>query len=216
MIQQNLVVGKLQTNCYVLTDEATRETLIIDPGADAPQILAAVRAQNGVVRLIVLTHYHFDHLLAAAEVRAQTGAPLAIHALETELLTDPPRLLRAMAPNIPRGLIAERALQDDEIIQVSGIAAQVLHTPGHSPGGISLWIAAEGVVFSGDALFRQGIGRTDFPGCSEETLLRSIRERLLTLPAETVVYPGHGPHTTIGAEKRLNPWLSEARRNAFR
>ncbi len=207
MIMRALAVGQLKTNCYLVACERTREAIAIDPGGDAEVILDAAATLAVQVKQIVLTHFHFDHLLAVEAVIAATGAELAIHESEAELLANPPALFRYFAPQIPRGLVAGRLLADGDRLAVGDLSAEVLHTPGHSPGGISLWIASEGVVFSGDTLFRQGLGRTDFPGGDQDVLLRSIRERLLVLPDNARVYPGHGPATTIGYEKLHNPWL---------
>lgn len=208
MILRQLVVGRLSTNCYLLGCERTREAMVIDPGGDADSILETVVELDLKVQQIVLTHSHFDHILAADELRSATGAGLAIHRSEASMLTDPPALFRFFAPQTPRGLVADRLLDDGDTLSVGELQAEVLHTPGHSPGGISLWMAEEGIVFCGDTLFQQGVGRSDFPGSDHETLMRSIRERLYALPDETVVYPGHGPSTTIGHERQHNPWVS--------
>ena len=202
-----LVVGPLQTNCYLVGCERTRQAMIIDPGADADKIMAAVVRLGLKVTQIVLTHSHFDHILAVDPVRSETGAVVAIHEHEAEHLTQPPTLFRFFAPNIPEGLVADRLLHDHDLLSVGDLKARVIHTPGHSPGGVSLYVASEGVVFCGDSLFRDGVGRTDFPGSSHHLLVRSIRERLFALPDETTVYPGHGPQTTIGRERRHNPWI---------
>ena len=207
MILRTLAVGQLDTNCYLVACERTHEGLVIDPGADAEEILNALTTLEVRVGQIVLTHYHFDHVLAADALRRATGASLAIHESEAALLTKPPALFRFFAPQTPQGLVADRLLRDGDRLNVGDLCVEVLHTPGHSPGGISLWIDSEGVVFSGDTLFREGLGRTDFPGGDQELLLHSIRERLLALPEETIVYPGHGPATTIGYERQHNPWL---------
>lgn len=211
MILRTLEVGVLRTNCYLVACEETREAIIIDPGDDAEQILEFVEELEVEVQLIVLTHFHFDHVLAAGAVRSRTQAPLAIHRSEAAYLANPPSLFRFFAPNVPRDLVAGRLLRDGDHLAVGRMDGIVLHTPGHSPGGISLWLPDEGVVFCGDTLFREGMGRTDFPGARQQTLVRSIRERLFSLPDETVVYPGHGPQTTIGHERRHNPWVSVSR-----
>jgi len=207
MILRTLVVGAPQTNCYLVGCERTQQAMILDPGADPEQILNAVGELDLRVGLIVLTHSHFDHALAVEPVRAETGAALAIHQAEAGWLTDPPALLRFFSPGVPRGIAADRLLDHGDRLDIGELTVEVLHTPGHSPGGISLWIATERVVFSGDALFRAGLGRTDFPGSSYEVLVQSIHERLFRLPEDTTVYPGHGPPTTIGYELRANPWV---------
>jgi len=181
--------------------------MIIDPGADPEKIMDAVNRLGVEVRQIVLTHSHFDHVLAVEPVRSMTGAVVAIHEREAEHLTHPPTLFRFFDPDISRGLAADQFLHDQDVLSVGDLKARVIHTPGHSPGGVSLYMASEGVVFCGDSLFRDGMGRTDFPGSSRHLLVRSIRMRLFALPDETIVYPGHGPHTTIGRERRHNPWV---------
>jgi hydroxyacylglutathione hydrolase len=208
MILEHLVVGQLSSNCYVVGCDQTHKALVIDPGGDADAILEAIEAHALQVTQIVLTHFHFDHVLAAGDVRAATGAVVAIHASEVQALQKPPALFRFFSPESP-SLKADLSLQDGDILEVGTLRVEVLHTPGHSPGSISLWIEGEKVLFSGDLLFQRGVGRTDFPGSSAQDLLRSIRERVFALPDETVVYPGHGPSTTIDAEKRGNPWVRE-------
>jgi hydroxyacylglutathione hydrolase len=208
LIVEQLVVGPLQTNCYVVADEHTGDAIVIDPGGDADRILAAVERLNATVRLVVNTHGHVDHIMANREVLEATGAPLAIHPSDAAMLTNPLRsfsfFLGKFRPSPP----ATVSLEDGEQLQVGSAVLQVLHTPGHSPGSISLYCAEEGVLFSGDALFNMGIGRTDFPGGSYKVLLQSIQQKLFTLPDETVVYSGHGPKTTIGHERRHNPFLA--------
>lgn len=207
MLLQRLVVGQLQVNCYLVACEETREALIIDPGGEGQRILSAAQGAQLQVTRLVLTHFHFDHIMALDEVREGTGAPVCIHEAEADLLSQPPLLFRMMVPNAPHGLQADCLLHDGDTLSVGRLNLQVLHTPGHSPGGISLWLPAERTVFCGDLIFRQGVGRSDFPGSDPEALLQSIRQKLYSLPDETVLYPGHGPETTVGYEKRHNPWV---------
>jgi len=211
MILRTLIVGDLATNCYVLGCEETHEGLVVDPGGDGSTIVETVAELGLTVRFIVLTHYHFDHVLAVPEVRSVTGAPVAIHEREGTLLSEPPDLFRMFAPRLPQGLAADRLLRGGDVIEAGGLSAEVLETPGHSPGGISLWLVEEGCVLTGDALFREGLGRTDFPGSSPDALMRSIREVLFALPDEARVFPGHGPPSTVGHEKRHNPWVRGTR-----
>jgi hydroxyacylglutathione hydrolase len=208
VILKTYVVGALKTNAYLVGCERTREAMLIDPGAEAARLLRGAKDEDLQIKRIVLTHFHFDHLLAAKEVRAKSAARLAIHEAEAELLANPPSLFRVFHPSIPRDVVADDLLRDGDHLHIGDLDVEVLHTPGHSPGGISLWIATERVSFSGDALFREGLGRTDFPGCDHEALIRSIRDKLFSLPDETRVYPGHGPATTVGHERRHNPWLT--------
>ena len=212
MILRTLVVGSLQTNCYLVACERTKEAIVIDPGADAQKIKGTAEDLGIRIIQIVLTHFHFDHILAVDALRAESGVPLAIHRDDAQHLGSPPALFQWFHPPVPTGLFADRLLQDGDILNVGDLRVEVLHTPGHSPGGISLWIAEEKAVFCGDTLFRDGIGRADFPGSSHCILIQSIQERLFALPDETAVYPGHGPSTTIGREKRLNPWVGSKAR----
>jgi hydroxyacylglutathione hydrolase len=207
MILRTLHVGPLQTNCYLVACSQTHHAMVIDPGGDEPKILAQIQQLGVQLDTIILTHFHFDHAAAAAPLRKATNARLAMHGLDAEALKNPPALFRLFAPDVPRGVVADDLFQDEESFSVGELAIQVLFTPGHSPGGISLYIASEKLVFSGDALFREGIGRTDFPGSSYERLIESIEQRLFALPDETVVYPGHGPSTTIGHERNHNLWV---------
>jgi hydroxyacylglutathione hydrolase len=207
MIVKMLVVGPLASNCYIVGSSSTKQGMIIDPGAEAGTILKTVQQMGLSVSLIVITHAHIDHIDALRAVKERTNAQFAIHEAEKELLSAAP-----MRVLIPLGLTPfksppqpDRLLKDGDLIDVGDLHFEVLHTPGHSPGGICL--SGHGVVFSGDTLFNFGIGRTDFPGGSYESLMKSIREKLMVLPDETIVYPGHGPATTIGDERRGNPFL---------
>jgi len=208
MTLRSLVVGALETNAYLLVHDS-RDALLIDPGGDAEAILALLAREKANLRSIVLTHAHADHIGAAAAVQRATGAPILLHEADAALLADPMLSLAAWTGADTEGLRVGRHLGHGDHVEISPAdprdALRVLHTPGHTPGGISL--LGDGVVFTGDTLFAQGVGRTDFPGGSADDLFASIREQLLTLPEATVVYPGHGPRTTIGDEKRLNPFL---------
>lgn len=210
MIVRTLEVGMLRTNCYLVASQSSREAAVIDPGGDPALILGTLEELEATTRWILLTHFHFDHIMATPELIRETGAPLAIHEAEARLLAKPPALFRFARPDVP-GLTADRLLRDGDTVTVGEVTLEVLHTPGHSPGGVSFYAAGAGIVFCGDALFAEGVGRTDFPGSSAEQLVRSIRERLFVLPDDTVVYPGHGPSTTIGHERRANPWVGEGR-----
>lgn len=203
---RTLVVGQLGTNCYLASCEETRDALVIDPGDDADVILGAIEQDGLRVRLIVDTHAHFDHVTANAAIQKATGAPIAIGKLDAGALSRPVQiagLLMMGAASPP----ANHLLEDGEEIVIGKEALRVLFTPGHTPGGISLYYAPRPLVFSGDTLFRMGVGRTDFWGGDHRALIRSIRTRLFTLPDDTIVYPGHGPATTIGEEKRTNPFV---------
>ncbi len=207
MIVETLVVGSFAANCYIVGSPSTGKGMIIDPGADARTILQSVEKMGLSVSLIVVTHAHIDHVGAVLEVREKTRAQFAIHEAEKGLmLAGPMRMLTnlGLSPvkSPPR---PDRLLKDGDRLDIGDLQFEVLYTPGHSSGGLCL--LGQGVVFSGDTLFRLGIGRTDFPGCSHQRLIESIDEKLMVLPDETVVYPGHGPPTTIGDERRENPFL---------
>lgn len=216
MLIKALVVGRLQTNCYLVGCERTHEAAVIDPGDDSRDILAAASAMGLHIGQILLTHFHFDHVMAALAVQRATEAAVAIHADDAPLLHHPPTPLRAYGPAASTALQVARLLADGDLMAIGDVTLQVLHTPGHSPGSVSFWCAEAQVVFCGDALFREGLGRTDFPGCSHQTLVESIGQRLLTLPDATVAYPGHGPSTTIGHERLNNPWLRSHQAPLFR
>ena len=206
MILKLLPLGDFQTNCYLVGSEATKEGLVIDPGSDPLVILDQVRRLDLVIKLIVNTHAHVDHVMAIESVKRAFDAKFALHADELPILEQAPASYAAWFGKpinpVPKPDIL---LVDGDIIEVGDVKLTVIHTPGHSPGGICLY--TEGVVFSGDTLFNFGIGRTDFPGGDHRTLLDSIAKRLFSLPDDTVVLPGHGPDTTIGEERRGNPFL---------
>ena len=207
MILKTLVVGPFGSNCYIVGSEAGKHGLIIDPGADGKQILRAVNDSGLRISTIVITHAHIDHVGALAAIKEATGAKFAIHEAETGSGLG---MLSTMLSSITGGSFSQppqpdRLLKDGDTIDVDGLSFTVLHTPGHSPGGISLY--GNGILFSGDTLFNYGIGRTDLGGGNYEQIIDSIKNKLLILPEETVVYPGHGPATTIGEEKRGNPFL---------
>lgn len=208
MIVESLVVGPLQTNCYIVADENTKEGIVIDPGGDGVHILHTIERMKLNIKLVVNTHGHFDHIMANKEVMEGTGASLAIHPKDADMLINPLRSFAVFVGKIHPSPPATLLLEEGTTIDFGSVRLHVLHTPGHSSGSISLWSPQEKVVFSGDALFNLGIGRTDFPGGSMRVLLQSIREKLFVLPDDTVVYPGHGPKTTIGFERKHNPFLA--------
>jgi len=205
VIVEKLVVGPFASNCYIVGSQSNKEGMIIDPGDEAKEILKRVEDLELDIKFIVLTHGHIDHTGALKEVREVTGAEVAIHGDDAKSLKQQ-SLSLIFGLSYPTPPPPDRLLKDGDSIDVGGMHFEVLHTPGHTLGGICL--LGQGVVFSGDALFNYGIGRTDLPGGSYSQLMNSIQTKLLVLPDNTVVYPGHGPDTTIGAERVGNPFLS--------
>jgi hydroxyacylglutathione hydrolase len=206
LILHTIHVGITQTNCYVVGCEETHEGVVIDPGGHPQRIIDAVEESGLTIRYVLNTHCHFDHMEANAEIVAATGAPLALHPAELPILQARGGASWFGVP-VKESPLPDVELADGQVLQVGTLRFQVLHTPGHSPGGVTLYLEEEGVAFDGDVLFQMGIGRTDLPGGDWDTLMRSIREVLFTMPDETVLCPGHGPQTTVGQEKRSNPWL---------
>ncbi len=191
----------MEVNAYVVQDRETKDACLIDPGG-APEVLKSFLKRNGLVlKFIINTHGHGDHIAA----NRYFNAPVYIHRLDEEFLTDPEKNLAGFLGFFIRSPRASRLLEDGERIPLGKSELEIMHTPGHTPGSIS--VRVDGVVFTGDALFNGGIGRTDFSYGDSELLLKSIRGRLLTLGDEIVIYPGHGGRSTIGDEKRTNPFL---------
>jgi hydroxyacylglutathione hydrolase len=207
MIHEILPVGPLQCNCSVIGDENTHEAMVIDPGDDIDDVLALVRKHNLQVKQIVITHAHIDHVGGAMKLRAATGAPILLNQNDYALL----KMLDVQANWIgmasPGKVEIEGSLGQADTVKVGILAADVIHTPGHTEGSICLYFPAEKKLIAGDTLFAGSIGRTDLPGGSFEKIIRSLHEKVLALPDETVVVPGHGPQTTIGEERESNPFL---------
>jgi hydroxyacylglutathione hydrolase len=215
MILEGFPVGPVQANCYLFGDDVAGELFVIDPGDEPERILAAVRRHGGRVAAIVNTHGHFDHVMAVEAVRRATGAPFWIHEAERELLAEgPARAKEIFGVEVPPSPAPDRWLKDGELLRVGSLGLTVRHTPGHSPGGVCL--LGDGLAFVGDTLFAGSIGRTDLPGASMDVLLESIARVLLPLPDDTICYPGHGPETTIGEERRSNPFVAPLARGLRR
>ena len=207
MLLMRLVVGPLQVNCFIVADEKTKEAVVIDPGDDAQEIIKIIKEKDLKVKYIVNTHGHFDHIGANKAIKDISGAEILIHEDDAVVLASAPRHSAAFGMPSVSSPPADRYIKHGEVISAGEVALKVLHTPGHSPGGICL--LEEGMVFTGDALFAGSIGRTDFPGGDLMTLLRSIKTNLMVLPDETKVFSGHGPASTIGDERRENPFLNK-------
>jgi hydroxyacylglutathione hydrolase len=207
ILVERLVVGPTEENSYVLGCPTTRKAVFIDPGGDVPQLLRMVQELKLDPIAILQTHGHADHIGGISDLKAATGLPVLIHAEDAGMLTDPERNLSAYFYEPLVAPPADQLLNGGQTLEVGGLTLVVLHTPGHTFGGCSFKVDRS--VFTGDALFAGSIGRTDFPGGSERTLLKAIREQLLTLPDETTIYPGHGPSSTIGEERRYNPFLQK-------
>ena len=200
-----LTNGAFAENCYLVADPETRAAAIVDPGEESDLFLARLASEDWTLRAIWLTHAHLDHVAGVAAMREATGAPVWLHAGDRRLYDHAPDQARAYGFTLDRLAPPDRAFREGEPAVVGGLAFDVLHTPGHSPGSVSL--AGYGVAFVGDVLFAGSVGRTDLPGGDTATLLASIRDKLYALPDETVVYSGHGPATTIGEEARANPFV---------
>ena len=186
---KKLVVGMYQANCYILGCKETKEGAVIDPGDEAPRIVSEITRSELTIKHILLTHGHIDHVGGVGDLKRTINAPVLIHKNDAASL----------------GNQADGYLSDGQEIQVGNYTLKIIHTPGHSPGGVC--IHAPGVVFTGDTLFAGSIGRSDLPGASHEQLIEGVVKKIFTLGDELRVYPGHGPHTTIGRERQSNPWF---------
>jgi hydroxyacylglutathione hydrolase len=210
MIHEILPVGPLQCNCSIIGDESTREAMVIDPGDDIADVHALLQKHNLTVKQIVITHAHIDHVGGAMKLRAATGAPILINENDYALL----KLLDVQATWLgmqdPGKVDVDRTLGELDKVHAGALTASVLHTPGHTEGSICLYFPAEQKLIAGDTLFAGSIGRTDLPGGSFDKILRSINDKLLALPDETIVIPGHGPLTTIAEEREHNPFLKSS------
>ncbi|MFY9674651.1 MAG: MBL fold metallo-hydrolase [Terriglobales bacterium] len=207
MIHKVIPVGPLQCNCSIIGDETTHEAMVIDPGDDIDEIVAIIGKHNLQVKQIVITHAHIDHVGGAMKLRALTGAPILLNQNDYALLKmlDVQASWLGMKP--PGAVEIEAGLAHDQTLRAGTLSANVLHTPGHTEGSVCLYFPAEKMLIAGDTLFARSIGRTDLPGGSFEKIMRSLHDRVLTLPDETKVIPGHGPATTIGEEREENPFL---------
>ena len=218
MIHEILRVGPLQCNCSILGDETSHEAIVVDPGDDIPRIMALIARHNLTVKQILITHAHIDHIAGAHQLKQLTGAPILYNQSDLPLV----KMMGIQAAwlGIPTPTVSnpDDALDEGKIITIgaspelsrSGLTGSILHTPGHTEGSVCLYLPGQTLLLAGDTLFAGSVGRTDLPGGNTRKLLTSIHERLLTLPDEVTVIPGHGPRTTIGAERDSNPFLQDA------
>ena len=212
MILEGLVTGVFQENCYIVGTEATKEVLVVDPGDDEDEILAVLHQNSLTAKLIVCTHSHIDHIGAVEPMREATGAPFAMHTTDFERANAQLGMGRTMMGREVKPLRPpETRVEDGDELAVGGLTFRVILCPGHTPGHICLYLPPQdgvpGLLFTGDVLFSGSIGRFDLPGGDGRQLLTNIRDKLLVLPDETMVLPGHGPTTSIGQEKQTNPYI---------
>ncbi|MFH0844937.1 MAG: MBL fold metallo-hydrolase [Pseudomonadota bacterium] len=210
MIIEQMKVGFMDVFCYIVSCPRTKESLVIDPAGDEERVVERLEKQAMELKYIVNTHGHTDHTCGNEKMKLLTGAPIIMHELDDRMFNSPGGKAMAAQWGFTPSPPADLTVKDGDKIKVGDITLEIIHTPGHSPGGICLM--GDGNLFTGDTLFVGGIGRTDLPGASLQQFMRSIKERLLTLPGETVVWPGHDygmkPSSTIDFEKRTNPWLN--------
>ncbi|MBN1931071.1 MAG: MBL fold metallo-hydrolase [Desulfobacterales bacterium] len=207
MIIKSLTVGPIMANCFILGCKKTKEAVVIDPGDEADRILLSLAESKLTLKYIINTHGHFDHVGGNRAMKDATGAPILIHPLDAPLLKQISASAAAWGLSADNSPPPDQALEDGAVISFGNITLKVIHTPGHSPGGISLF--TDGYVFVGDTLFAGSIGRTDLPGGDYNTLIKAIRKKLFVLGDDVRVFTGHGPETTIGTEKRFNPFVGQ-------
>jgi glyoxylase-like metal-dependent hydrolase (beta-lactamase superfamily II) len=207
MILETLPVGPLQCNCSILGDETSREAIVVDPGDDIPRILALLAKHHLTVKQIVITHAHIDHIAGAHRLKQITGAPILYNENDLPLVKIMDVQANWLGIPTPAVYRPDDTLDNGKLIAITGLTGSILHTPGHTEGSICLYLPDQTLLLAGDTLFAGSVGRTDLPGGNTNKLLRSIHQRLLTLPDEVTVIPGHGPSTTIGSERASNPFL---------
>ena len=205
----HLVVGYLQTNCFLLIDPASKEAWIIDPGGNAGDILNLLAAENARLTRIINTHAHFDHILAVPDIQEATGATFHLHRADQPVLDFAPQAVKSwLGWDWGPPPAVDSYLDHGDVLVLGNMRLEVRHVPGHSPGSVIFVDHAGKRAWVGDAVFREGIGRTDLPGGNHAQLVRAINEHILTLPDDFTLYPGHGPFTTVGHERRHNPFIS--------
>ncbi len=203
---EKFVTGIISTNCYLVINEETKQTVVIDPAACPSYLMGHMKSEGLQVEAILLTHGHFDHIMGIDDLRREFPVPVYVHEGDRETLLDPALNLSSSYTN---GYTFDGAdyIRDGQRLELAGFSFQVIHTPGHTPGGVCYYLESEGVLFSGDTLFQNSVGRTDFPNSSMSDLIRSIREKVMKLPDDVKVYPGHMGETTIGHERKYNPFI---------
>lgn len=203
---QEMTLGQVQTNCYLIGNEKTKEAVVIDPADEGAYIAKRLRSLGYELKAILLTHGHFDHITGAEELRSLTGAEIYAYEGEKELLADPKLNCSSIAGHTV-SLIPDKFFKDKDQLELAGFTFEVLFTPGHTSGSVCFYLKSEGILFSGDTLFQESVGRSDLPTGNGRRLVKSVNERLLPLGENILVYPGHGEDTTIGYEKRYNYYL---------
>lgn len=208
MIRETFPVGLLGCNCSVLGDKSSGQATVVDPGAEIARILSVLARHNLHLQQIVVTHAHIDHIAGALALKEVTGAPVLYREADLPLVAMMDMQANWVGVPVPEVAAPDHSPGDAEALPIGHLTAQILHTPGHTEGSLCVYLPVQGVLLAGDTLFAGSVGRTDLPGGDTRKLIRSIRERLLPLPDETVVVPGHGPETTIGEERENNPFLA--------
>jgi hydroxyacylglutathione hydrolase len=209
MIHEIIPVGPLRCNCSIIGDEESREAIVVDPGDDIDDVLAVIARHKLKVKQIVITHGHIDHIGGAMKLKAATGAPIAMNEADQQQIELLPMQATWIGVSPPGKVAIDQHAKDQDTFRIGKLTANVLFTPGHTEGSSCLYFPAEKTLIAGDTLFAGSIGRTDLPGGSMEKIIDSLHGKLMALPDEVVVVPGHGPMTTIGEERETNPFISE-------
>ena len=204
---EKYVVGIIGTNCYLVINEDTKEAVMIDPGGYPQNLKNEIKEKDLKIQAVLLTHAHFDHIMGLSDVIKDFQVPVYVEEMDKDMMTDGNKNLSGNYVNGGFRFADVKTVKDGQVLEIAGFQFQVIHTPGHTPGGCCYYVEKEGVLFSGDTLFRASVGRSDFPGGSASDLVRSVKEKLLILPDETHVYPGHMDETIIGYEKLYNPFV---------
>lgn len=215
MLIESLTIGPFAMNCYILGDQESGKAVVIDPGGEIPRILSLLQTHQLTLTKIINTHGHIDHVVGVEELKEKTGVAFFMHQADEFLLEDVEKKALLYGFGVIKRPVINHYLQDGEIITIGNLHARVIHTPGHSPGGVCFYLAEQHTLFAGDTLFAGSVGRVDLEGASAQDLLDSIHQKLAKLDPSTKVYPGHGPSTTIGHELQSNPFLQPGARRYF-